>query len=184
VPALPLPVTPLERRELSDCLARLADGDRGAFDAVFRLAYPEVRAFAARHLGSADADDVAQQALVALFARVDEYDPSRDGLAWALGITAWEVRSQRRRAVRRREGGAVPELACAAATPEHHAIDAELRASLAALLDALRPHDAEALLASAGLGPRPAVPAATFRKRLERAVTRLRAAWRRCHGVD
>lgn len=177
-------MTPQERRALSDGLVRLADGDRGAFDAVFRLAYPEVRAFAARHLPPADADYTAQQALVAIFARVEEYDAARDGLAWALGIAAWEVRTCRRRAGRRRESGALPELACAGPSPEHAAIDAELRASLTAVLGALRPQDAEALLASAGLGPRPAVPPATFRKRLERAVTRLRAAWRRCHGVE
>jgi DNA-directed RNA polymerase specialized sigma24 family protein len=183
--SLPLrEVTPHERRALNDGLARLADGDRGAFDAVYRLAYPALRAFAARHLPAADAEDTAQQALVALFARADEYDPARDALGWALGIAAWEIRTHRRRVGRRREDVPAGEPACDGPSPEHALLDAELRASLAEAVAALRPADAEAVLASAGLAPRPPLPAATFRKRVERAFCRLRDLWRKEHGVD
>lgn len=173
-----------QRHELSAGLARLADGDRAAADTVFRLALPAVQAFTRRHLPPADADDAAQQALVCLFARASEYDPGRDGLAFALGIAAWEVRSARRRTMRRRESLVDIDRACDTASPEAATIDADLRASLAAALGALAPADAEVLLASAGLAPRPDVPGPTFRKRAERALTRLRAIWRRCHGLD
>ena len=172
-----------DRQTLNLCLARLADGDRGAFDTVFRLAFPALRAFAARHLHVADADDAAQQALLSLFARAAEYDPSRDALAFALGIVAWEVRTARRRRQRRRETCAVPDLATDT-SPESEAIDGQLRASLAEALGALRPSDAATVLAQAGLAPRPAVAGATFRKRVERALDRLRDIWRKCHGVD
>ena len=176
-------VTGADRQALNLGLARLADGDRGAFDTVFRLAFPAARAFAARHLHAADADDAAQQALLRLFSRASEYDPSRDALAFALGIVAWEVRSARRRRQRRRETCAVPELA-ADGSPETAVIDGELCASLTEALAALRPSDVETVLALAGLAPRPAVAGATFRKRVERALDRLRGIWRKCHGVD
>jgi RNA polymerase sigma factor (sigma-70 family) len=179
-----LAVTLAERQDLRARLARLADGDRAAFDAVFRQVLPAVRAFTRRHLAPADADDAAQQALLSLFSRVAEYDPSRDALAFVLGIAAWEIRTARRRRFRRREDALSVDGACAAASPEAAAADAELRAALVEALGALRPADADALLAAAGLAQRPDVAGATFRKRVERATARLRELWRRCHGVD
>ena len=46
----------------------------------------------------------------------------------------------------------------------------------------LRPDDVATLAAAMGHAPRPDVPAATFRKRLQRAMDRLRQAWRAEHG--
>ena len=104
-----------DRAALNRDLARLADGDRSAFHPVFGRLKPELERFAARHLSPDEAQDAAQQALVSLFSRASEYDPARDALAWALGIVAWEVRTRRRRAQRRRES---PEsLAATVASP-------------------------------------------------------------------
>ena len=41
-----LSVSPGQRQQLNAVLARLADGDRGALDLVYRLAFPAVRAAA------------------------------------------------------------------------------------------------------------------------------------------
>ncbi len=56
----------------------------------------------------------------------------------------------------------------------------ERERALAAALATLRPADAETLLAYAR-GERPDLPGPTFRKRVERALVRLRAAWRLNH---
>src|SRR2546425_10904070 len=96
-----------ERAELRRLMARLADGDRAAFGPAFALLWPRLRAFAARYVAVADAEDAAQAALLRVFSRASEYDPERDALAWALGIAAWECRTLRRKRERRR-GGDVP----------------------------------------------------------------------------
>jgi RNA polymerase sigma-70 factor (ECF subfamily) len=76
-------------------MARLASGDRRAFDPVYQALWPIVHRFAERLLGgSADVDDAAQGALVNVFARVSELDPERDALAWVLGVT-WSPRRWR-----------------------------------------------------------------------------------------
>lgn len=170
------------RAELQGDLARLADGDRAAFDPVFARLWPVLRDFARRHLPAADAEDAAQRALLRLFERASEFDPGRDALAWALGVAAWEIRTVRRRAWRRRETpepAAGGELRLEAASPEEAAIAADLAAALGQTLATLRPGDVEALLRyahderEAGAG---------FRKRLQRARERMREAWRQRHG--
>ena len=75
-----------ERAELRRLMARLADGDRAAFGPAFALLWPRLRAFAARYVAVADAEDAAQAALLRVFSRASEYDPERDALAWALTV--------------------------------------------------------------------------------------------------
>ena len=166
----------MHRRALSENLARLADGDRSAFDPVFVMLWPAVLGFARRALNhEADAEDVAQAALLRIFARASEYDQERDGLAWALGITAWQCRTTRKQKSRRREQP-LDEAQPLAVDPE-----AEILAERHRLLEAIQvtlaglsPLDAETILAAAGFCERPEVQPATFRKRLERALTRFR----------
>lgn len=176
-----------ERISLNRDLVRLADGDRSAFHPVFLRLKPELERFAARHLPPEEAQDAAQQALLALFARVSEYDPARDAYAWALGIVAWETRTLLRRRQRRREssGDTAREVPDGAATPEDVAIARDLEASVREALDRLPETDAEALLAFAGARARPAAVApATFRKRVQRALARFRDTWRTAHGDE
>jgi sirohydrochlorin ferrochelatase len=61
--------------------------------------------------------------------------------------------------------------------PAEAALARDLETTLATALGALRPEDAETLRLYAR-GARPAIAAATFRKRVERALARLRTAWR------
>lgn len=178
----------MEREGLQRSMARLADGDRSAFAPVFEALWPLLRAFAQRAVGPADGEDAAQAALLRVFSRASEFDPSRDALAWALGIAAFECRTLRKQRARR----AARELpvaalagwqgpAEAALSPELALIERDLRDAIATVLGELRPIDAETILALES-GDR-AVPAATFRKRLERALSRFRSAWRDRHGA-
>jgi RNA polymerase sigma factor (sigma-70 family) len=175
-----------EREALQGYLERLADGDREAFPPVFLRLWPLLRGFAARCLPAAEAEDAAQEALLRVFSRAAEFDRRRDALSWVLAIGAYEIRSARRRRQRRqaREHPAADEGAAAMAdpgrSPEAAAAAAELERELAAALLRLRPGDAETLLAYAR-GERPNLPAPTFRKRVERALARLRGAWRLDH---
>lgn len=159
-------------------MERLADGDRDAFHPVFAFLWPLLRRFAARHLPSDEAEDAAQEALLRIFRRAAEFDPSRSALAWALGIATFEIRTARRRRQRRRETSpsdvALEARRDPAPTPEATALERDLETTVRDALGALRPEDAETLRQFAR-GERAAVAAATFRKRVERALRRLRA---------
>lgn len=166
-----------ERKQLSDLLARLADGDRDAFAPMFSRLWPLVRSFAGRVVsGHPDADDAAQRALLAVFSRATEYDPKRDALAWVLGIARWECRTLMRAASRRRESPLRGDEHRDLPSPEDALLDAELRTMFADHLAELSSADRAAL----GLErPDPELPPATLRKRKQRALARLRESWRK-----
>jgi RNA polymerase sigma-70 factor (ECF subfamily) len=169
-----------QRNELQRYLTRLADGDREAFRRVFDLAWPRARDVAQRLLQPADAEDAAQATLLKLIQRASEFYPSRDALAWIVGIVTYECMTVRRKASRRRETGsaALATVADGGVGPDERTAAAELEQVALAALGELRPADRETVRAALfGDGAQGAMPA-TFRKRLERAMTRLRAAWR------
>ena len=175
-----------QRRELQELLARLADGDRAAFPPAFTLLWPVTRAFARSFLrDEAGAEDAAQQALIRVFLRAAEFDASRPALPWVLGVVANECRTLRRRAQRRREGPLEEADARAdlGASPEESATGRDLERAAFVALEGLPGPDVEAILAHIGGGERPDLPPATFRKRLERALKRLRRAWSERHGT-
>lgn len=167
-------------------LIRLADGDRSAFDPVFSACQPKVLALTRRLMaGDPECEDVAQQALLRVFERASEFDASLGkALPWVLGIAAWEVRSWRTRRRRRGHSTLDPEHpAGPGPTVEATVAQAELLAHLEGIMDTLDSADQATLLAAAGLAPRPeGVAPATFRKRVQRAMGRLRMAWRDEHG--
>ena len=163
-------------------MTRLADGDRAAMTPVFAVVWPIVQRFAARALGDPDADDVAQEALVRVFARAVDFDRERDALAWILAITMWEVRTARKRRQRRREDHVAADIA-APRTPEDDLVEHELSAALDDLIAELSPDDARTLRQALS-GQRADVAPATFRKRVSRAVGRLRLLWRSKHGAE
>ena len=175
------------RRRLQQDLTRLADGEREAFHPVFEALLPLLRAFAARSLPRAEAEDAAQEALVKVCFRAAEFDRTRDALSWVLGITAYEIKTARRRQQRRREtSAATPDDFSAhedpAATPEERIIARDLDAAVEAALHELPESDAATLRAYARGERTPDVAPATFRKRVERGLARLRAQWRAIHG--
>ena len=175
-------MTRAERLRLNASLARLADGDRSAFRAVFEVAQPAVLALTRRLMkGDPEHEDVAQQALLKVFERASRYDPDRAALPWILGIAAWECRTHRQRVLRRREHVVPESLLSTGPDPEEWVVANDLRDALHELIGELKPADVEALAVAMGRQPRPELAAATFRKRLQRAMTRLKAAWEERH---
>jgi RNA polymerase sigma factor (sigma-70 family) len=168
------------RPALHDALRRLQAGDRSAAGEVFRLGWPPLRAFASRWLrGSAQADDVAQEALVKVFAQVADFDGARDALSWMLEVTVWECRTERARVRRRGEVAEAPASGAAAGRPDEAVEVEELKAALEALTAQLSEADRREVaqvLAEHAAGD----PAA--RKRRQRALERLQGLWRRVHG--
>jgi len=179
-------VTDGSRQRLDADVARLADGDRSVAGVVFTTLWPIMHTFCVRSLGSlADADDAAQVAMEKVFAEVADYDRSRPALPWALAIAAWECRTlqrqrQRRRQEPLREADALPSRSL---DPEEAVGLRELQEAASAVLQELSVEDRETLLAAFSEDAEERLAAgATFRKRKERALNRLRNAWRRLYG--
>ncbi|HEY0466729.1 MAG TPA: sigma factor [Polyangiaceae bacterium] len=177
-----------EQQEMNALMARLAEGDRAAFTPVFRMLWPRVHRLCLQLLHSnADADDAAQQAMERILSRASEYDPDRAALPWALGIAGWECRSLRRRQFRRREhlDDTSPEPQDGKPGADDALATRDLVRAAMAALGTLTAADQETLLATyLENGAPPSVGGATLRKRRERALTRLRAAFRRLYAID
>ena len=165
-------------------LARLAEGDRTAFDEAFTTLWPIVLAVSVRLLGSeADAEDATQQALTKMFTRINEYDVDRSAFSWTLGIAAWECRALRTKRARRREDvvHAATDVPYDAPSPEDAAMRNEFLAAAAEAIGSLSDGDQAALRAAFDGAPNPID--ATHRKRRQRAFDRLRITWRRIVGT-
>ena len=67
-------------------MARLADGEREAFDPLFRDLHPRALRFARARLGPDLAQDAAQAALVKVFARASEFTPGAAVLPWFYAV--------------------------------------------------------------------------------------------------
>jgi RNA polymerase sigma-70 factor (ECF subfamily) len=178
-----------DRRALNAAMARLADGDRSAFSTVFEALWPLLHGFARSLVrDEAEAEDAAQHALLKVFEHASRFDPERDAAAWAVAIAANECRAARRRLARRRErtrsleAAEEPAVLDPVPDPESEAIARDLLAAATEALGSLKREDAETLRA-AWRGERAAIAPATFRKRVQRATERLRAAWRSRHGT-
>lgn len=171
--------------DLEALMLRLAAGDRAAFDPLYDALWPLVQRLTTRMLrGAPEADDAAQEAMTKVFARASHYEPGRSVRTWVLAITAYECRTLLQRRRRRREVDTpVDARADDATTPEASVLARDLEAAAREVLGTLRAADIETLEASAR-GERPDLPQATFRKRLERALGRFRAAWSARHGSD
>jgi RNA polymerase sigma-70 factor (ECF subfamily) len=175
----------VQREELQTAMAALAAGDRSAFHTVFSALWPLLRRFCERTLHDAElGQDAAQTALMKLLLHASDFRPDHDAAAWALGFAAFECLSVRNRAARRREETDPLLLAATPSgqgSPEDAAIHADLRAAALELVGTLRPQDVETL-GMAFSGTRPAASGPAFRKRVQRALERLRTAWRGTHG--
>ena len=176
----------LQRARIHEAIVRLAEGDRSAFAFVFDELWPRILQFVQRALpGHPEAEDVAQQALVKVFARIAEFDTSRDGVAWAFGIVVYEMKTLRRREQRRREvphDGTSELVADAARSPEAMAIREDLARELTAAIGTLSPADRAILLPDDQAGVPDDSSPSTQRKRRQRALERLRAVWRKRHA--
>src|SRR6266851_1887698 len=75
------------RSLLNRSMAALADGDRRAFDPVYRTLWPLLVRFITILSGDRMiAEDMAQQAMLKILARVSTFDRSKDAVAWSMTI--------------------------------------------------------------------------------------------------
>lgn len=177
--------------ELDAMFARLATGDRTAIARCFQVSYPMVHRFCSRLLGSgADADDATQQALKQVFERASTYDPSRRALPWVLEIATWEVRTIRRRGWRtsQRQVAEVDEhITSELVDPETTVMSRQVLSVLEELTSSLSESERDTLrqivTRELGLGPETGSDA-TYRKRKERVLTKVRSLLRNLGHVQ
>lgn len=168
-------------------MALLADGERGAFDLVYRTLWPAL----AKFVGAISRDptlgeDIAQQAMLKILGRVSTFDRTQDALAWSMTIAMNEYRSYRRK-LGARVGDQCEWVLVEPVnddTPEAVAIRDNLTEAARAVLGKSRQQDLEVLVAALYERQRPSIPASAFRKRLQRALANTRLIWKRHYGDD
>jgi RNA polymerase sigma-70 factor (ECF subfamily) len=172
-----------EPSELDVLMGKLADGDRAAFSPLFRALWtPALKVCQRMVHAEADAADAAQAAMMKILERAGEYDQKRPALPWALGIAAWECRTLMKRQQRLRETAEEPVLSDGGSTADEVEQKLLLNAAMHAMGE-LSKADQDTLTATYW-ETAAAVGGATFRKRRERALTRLRDTFKRLYGLD
>jgi RNA polymerase sigma-70 factor, ECF subfamily len=122
--------------------------------------------------------------LVKVFSRAAQFDCTRSALPWVLTIAAYECKTYRQRQRRTKlTTTELLELRSQALDPEQSAIARDLEAALFDAIQTLSANDAATLQAVLN-EQRVDAPAATLRKRLSRALARLRTTWSSRHGLD
>lgn len=174
------------RTLINEALVQLADGDRAALRILMDELWPVILGFANRMIGEqADAEDVAQETLIKIAARIADFDRKRDGLTWAYAIAAYEIRTWRRKRFRRKEVPHLPEMEAhmpRSPSTEDAVAEDQLKQALLDALGNLSDTDREALGISEPTQVSSDVPDVTIRKRRQRAVGRLRALWSELYG--
>jgi RNA polymerase sigma-70 factor (ECF subfamily) len=161
--------------ELNRWMGRLAQGERSAFDPLFRALYPRALHFARVRLGPDRAADAAQSALERVFTRASDFTAGRPVLPWFYAVLANEVRAVTRATEARADDGAPALLGSdAPRDPERLLLERELQHALDTAIASLDAPSAEAIGALLGRTARPAIDAPAFRKRVSRAYARLR----------
>jgi RNA polymerase sigma-70 factor (ECF subfamily) len=103
-------------------------------------------------------------------------------MPWALAIAAWECRTLARKRYRRREVFDDREHDRLGEDQEEAFVKRDLAEAALAAMGELSELDQQTLLATFA-EEAPSNAGATFRKRRERALTRLRKSWRRLYGI-
>jgi RNA polymerase sigma-70 factor (ECF subfamily) len=163
----------VNERELERLMDRLADGDRGAFEPLFRELWPRALAAARRRLDPTLAADAAQSTMLRVFARAPEFRRGSPVLPWFYAVAANEIRGAVRR-VRLHDDVDEAVAIATDADPERGAIERELRVALSQAIESLDGPSAEAIGVLLGERPRPPIDDAAFRKRVSRAYAKLR----------
>lgn len=171
------------RKRVNALMIRLADGDRSVFDEVYAALWLVITAFCGKMLAGADAEDATQQALLKIFSRASTFDRTGDAFTWAVTIASWEVRTIQKQVSRARTTSlGSQEPADPAESVETILSREQLVAAARQVLGTLSEMDQQTLVASFNDENPTSIPGATFRKRRERALARLREAWRRVYG--
>ena len=125
-------------------------GDADALDAWYRAEHPQVYRLCLGVLADAnEAEDVAQEAMLALHDKLGDWDPARPWRAWRNTLVLNRCRDRiRRKEARRRaeEGAAAAGLPDRLPHPEREAERAELHDALSRALALLAPREREAFV--------------------------------------
>ncbi|HEY6877545.1 MAG TPA: RNA polymerase sigma factor [Polyangiales bacterium] len=158
--------------DLDALMARLAEGDRTAFEPLFQALHPRALRLARAKVDTSSAGDVAQCALLKVFARASEFTPGRPVLPWFYAVVANELRSH----LRRQQRVVVMESIEIRADDDLEAqlLERELSRALERAIEQLDREAAEAIYAMLERGERPQIDPVAFRKRVSRAYARLR----------
>ena len=161
-PEPPSNVAPLqaEAEATLHLLERARAGDRDAVDALIARYLPRLRRWARGRMpiwarDVADTDDIVQEAVLRTFARLDEFEPRREG---ALQAYLRQAILNRIRDELRRAGGRSPSIELNPHTPDpgaspfEHAVGAQMADRYEAALAALSAGDREAIVARVELG--------------------------------
>lgn len=172
------------RAELDAVMAQLADGDRSSFPRVFDLLWTPIHRLCLKLLNhEADAADAAQEAMHKIFERASDYDRDRPAMPWAMAIAGWECRTLARKRQRRREVAEEEAGERVGRSLEEEFVARDLMEAAVAALGDLSEVDRETLVATFW-DEAASVSGATLRKRRERALDRLRKAFRRIYALD
>jgi RNA polymerase sigma factor (sigma-70 family) len=158
-------------------MSRLSQGEREAFDPLFRALYPRAVRLSRRKLAPDQAADVAQAIMMKVFARASEFEPGRPVLPWFYAVAANELHTATRRwaAEGRRsvEDDGTNELPDAL-DPEGLLAAEELREALTRAVASLDEESAEIIACVLEGRAPPKLAAPAFRKRVSRAYAKLR----------
>lgn len=168
------------------CLARIVDcRDREAFKTLFLTFAPKVKTYLIRHGASvAQAEELAQEALLTVWRKAEYYDPARASVAaWLFTI----ARNLRIDAIRKEQSAmayilAAPPVETAEASPEDHSEIQEREQRLREAVRVLPAEQMEVVRLSfffdkphAEIARELSLPLGTVKSRLRLAVVRLRA---------
>ncbi len=169
---------------LSELVGRVAIGDRIAFARLFEDLWPIVRRFCAKMMkADVDADDAAQEAMMKIFSRATQYDPTRPVLPWVLTISAWECRTLMQKRRRRNEAPSEHSPEPSGNVTANEIAQRELSAAIEAALSHLSVADRAAMLTAFWqIDDNAGLTTAAERKRRQRALERLRVIWRNLYG--
>ncbi len=169
--------------EIDALMARLSNGDRSSFDPLFSALYPRALRLAKLRVDTQRAEDIAQNALMKVFANASSFEAGRAVLPWFYAVVANEIRantrgvwSQKRLSLDSDGKAQAHTLSDGSLDPEATAILREVELAVTHAVEALDTVSANAIRAVLGEGARPAVDDPTFRKRVSRAYARLREA--------
>ena len=171
--------------QLDAWMARLSQGERDAFDPLFRALHPRALRLARSRLPEDRAADAAQAVLMRVFARASEFEAGRPALPWFYAVAANEIHGARRRTIalgQRAAPEALADALPAEGNPEGLLVERELHACLGRAIAALDDVSAEAIRCLLEDRPCKGAGSVAFRKRVSRAYAKLRLLLRGFHA--
>lgn len=163
-------------------MAKLGQGDRGAFDYVYKNSWPPCLSLAGSFLSKEeDAKDAAQAAFLKVFSRADQYDQNKDALTWVFTLVVYECKTLHKKKLRRKEVDTkIESIKDNNWELELKVIEKKMRLQARELIKDLKPLDQDVLLKV--INDDEPVKGTVFRKRLERALKRFKQAWEKKYG--